>query len=463
MKKKRDENLITWKIKYTCQGDFSEFIYQYNSLLKFTFNKLLDDVRLKTPDLNNIQKTANNCDLMNSWFRGSAEYQARAMIKASNGNSVIFGGRKLFIDRCQHKISRDEFLRRRVLPLYSIGEANQHGNRIFQILDNEHVLFKPTKGSKFLLILEKIGRNRLELFNRLIDLQSNSAIAITYSLDLEYIYITFDYNLLKQHDYRIKEDRVFAIDVNPNSIGWSVVDWKAENSYSIVQAGTISLKSLNDCKNQLKVASTDPKNLYITNKRNHEIIEIAKQLFDLCKHYHCEVFVIEQLTIPAKDNKKGRAYNRLVNNMWNRNLLINQLKKRVKSSSAKFVEVQPQWNSYIGNLVFRNEALPDECLASIEIGRRGFEFSTQYIFKRRPNKKVVIYPDLELVKNQLSISLEEIGIDVPSLDDWMSILQQVKKSKTKYRFSSSEARKQHSERLFSKFYRNKYTLIYEYL
>ena len=149
--------------------------------------------------------------------------------------------------------------------------------------------------------------------------------------------------------------------------------------------------------------------------------------------------------------------------MWNRNLLVNQIKKRINSSSTELVEVQPEWNSYIGNLVFRQESLPDECLASIEIGRRGWEFSTQYIFKRRPKKKVVIFPDLELVKNQLSISLEEIGIDVPSKDKWMDILLAVKKSKTKYRFSSEEARKRHSTRLFSKFYKRKFQHIYNYL
>lgn len=186
-------------------------------------------------------------------------------------------------------------------------------------------------------------------------------------------------------------------------------------------------------------------------------------MFTLCKHYKCEVFAIEELSIPSANNKKGKRYNRLVNNMWNRNLLIDQLRKRINASSSIFVEIQPQWNSVIGNLIFRNLELPDECLASIEIGRRGWEFSTQYIFKRRPKRKVVIYPDLELVKNQLSISLEEIGIDVPNLDEWKDILQAVKKSKSKYRFSSEAARKQHAERLFSKLYKERYLLTYEYL
>ena len=115
--------------------------------------------------------------------------------------------------------------------------------------------------------------------------------------------------------------------------------------------------------------------------------------------------------------------------------------------------MQPQYNSYIGNLVFRQEHLPDECLASIEISRRGFEFSTQYTFNRRPRQKTVIYPKLELVKSQLILSLEELGIDVPNFDSWKDILSVVKESKVKYRFSTSDAQSLHSEGLFSKFYK----------
>ena len=65
---------------------------------------------------------------------------------------------------------------------------------------------------------------------------------------------------------------------------------------------------------------------------------------------------------------------------------------------------------------FPTEHLPNECLVSIEIGRRGFEFATQYIFNRRLHKKTAIFPELKLVKSQLALSLEELGTDVPNFD-----------------------------------------------
>ena len=146
-----------------------------------------------------------------------------------------------------------------------------------------------------------------------------------------------------------------------------------------------------------------------------------------------------------------------------RKRLVNQIRKHINSSSTTLVEVQPQYNSYIGNLVFRQEHLPDECLASIEIGRRGYEYATQYIFNRRPHQKTVIYPKLELVKSQLTLSLEELDIDVSNLDSWKDILSVVKESKKKYRFSTSDVQKFHSEGLFSKFYKHRYLLVYKYL
>jgi len=456
------QNLITLKIKYSCNTSILDVIRQYNSVLKFTYNRLVENSKLKTSEITQLQKNLNNCDLIGSHLRNSAIYDAKSLVEHSDKH-IIFGGKCLFKQRCQHKIDKDEFLLKRLRPINSIGEANQKANRLFDIVNNQTIMFKLNRQQHFELKLQQVGTKRLKELNRLIELQNNKQVAITYKLDLDYVYLIFDYNSLKTYDYKVKFNRVMAIDLNPNSIGWSIVDWFAENKYTMIQSGTFSLKPLNDYRNSKSVASDSNFHKYITNKRNYEIIHIAKDLFTLCRHYHCEIFSIEDLNIKASDKKLGRDFNRLVNNNWNRNLLVNQIKKHINSSSTTLVEVQPQYNSYIGNLVFRQEHLPDECLASIEIGRRGFEFATQYIFSRRSHQKTVIYPKLELVKNQLTLSLEELGIDIPNLESWKNILSAVKESKVKYRFSTSEAQIYHSEGLFSKFYKYKYLKIYVYL
>ena len=448
-------NLVTYKIKYTCSDSPLDVIKQYNSVLRFTYNRLLENKNLKTSEITQMQKFLNNCELIGSHLKNSAIYDAKSLLSDSN-ETIVFGGRKLFKDRCNHKINRDEFRLKRLRPLNCVGEACKCGNRLFQIIDEGTIIFKLNRNCHFELKLVCVGKKRLLDIKKLIQLQNSCQIAITYKLDLEYIYITFDYNAIKTYSYDVKENRVMAIDMNPNSIGWSVVDWKSESKYNVVQSGTLSLKSLNDYRDSIHVSSESDFHKYVTNKRKHEIIHIAKDLFNLCKHYKCEVFVVEDLSIKSKDSNKGKKFNRLVNNMWDRNLLFQQLRKHINSSSTKLVEVHPQYNSYIGNLIFRKECLPDECLASIEIGRRGFEFSNQYIFNRRQRKKTVVFPELELVKGQLIQSLEELNIDVSNFDNWKNILSAVKESKVKYRFSTSDARKCHAGGLFSKFYKQRY-------
>ena len=456
------ENIVTFKFKYSCEDDLLDVIKEYNSVLRFTYNRLVDNPKYRTSEITQMQKFLNNCDLIGSYLRCSAIFDAKSLISKSDGK-VIFGGKKLFIDRCKNKVSKEDFCKRKLRPITCVGEACRGGNRLFKIVDESTVEFRLNRNNHFILHLSGIGVKRKRELEKLIALQNSNSVSITYKLDLDYIYITFDYNKIKDYSYKIKENRVFAIDINPNSIGWSVVDWKSESQYQIIQSGTFSLKPLNDYRDSKSVSSDSDIHKYVTNKRKHEVTHVAKELFNLCKHYKCEIFAIEDIKMMSSDRGKGRNYNKLVNNMWLRDLLVQQVRKHILASSTTLVEVQPQYNSYIGNLIFRKECLPDECLASIEIGRRGFEFSTQYIFNRRQRKKTVIFPELELVKNQLIQSLEELNTDVPNLSNWKNILSAVKESKVKYRFSTSDARKCHAEGLFSKFYKQKYLYITTYL
>jgi len=454
------DNLVTYKIKYNCNESLLPVIKQYNSVLRFTYNRLLDE-RLSTKDLTVLQKTLNNTEMIQSHLRNSAIYDSKTLILKST-DTIIFGGKKLFIQRCKQQITKEEFQMERLVPLTSIGEMCKGANRLFKIVNNKTISFNLNRNTHYELNLVDVGSKRSRELCQLLKLQANNQIAITYKLDFDYVYLTFDYNMLKNYTYRVKKNRVMAIDVNPNSIGWTITDWSSE-SYHLIKAGTISIKPLNDFRDSKSVASSNEFHKYITNKRNHEVIHIAKDLFDLCKHFKCETFAIEKLNMMSSDKEKGRRFNKLCNNVWNRNLLVQQLAKHIRSSSTTFIKVLPQYTSFIGNLVYRQEHLPDECLSSIEIGRRGLEFTNQYIFKRRLQQKIIVFPDLESVKSRIVLSLEELNIDVPDFNNWMTLYSAVKKSKQKYRFSSSEAQTYNSEVLFSKFYKHKYLLVYNYL
>ncbi len=463
--KRKISNPITLKIKYSCSDaefeTIGNILYSYNTVLRFTYNRVGENPGLSTKELYALQTSCHKDEIVGSHLLNSIQYHAKSIYEAKTDKPVIFGGRNNFIKLCQHKITKEEWKELRLLPLYSVGESNQKGNRLFQIIDSTTILFKPNKNIHIQLHLQSIGKNNIQKLNKLKELQEQKAVSLTYQLDKNYVYITYDNSIFEHYEYSLKSNRVLAIDLNPNYIGWSVTDWRGDYTFHLVDSGMFSLKPLNDFNNSLSVSSADKLSLYITNKRRHEIIEIAKQLFSICKHYHCESFVIEDLDIEqsTKQSKQSKKYRKLVNNNWNRNLLIQQITKHIKSSSTHLILIKPEYSSIIGNLVNRNLQLPDPILASIEIARRGFEFGTQYIFNRRPKQKTVILPSFEIVKQTISLSLEELGVVVPKLNEWKDVFQLVKNSKLKYRVPLSN---EQLDSPFSKFHKRKYLIVYNF-
>lgn len=464
--RKKNRNLLTMKIKYSTDKTNLDYIYHiredFNKILRFTYNRIVDNPKYSTKELTAFQSELNHIDDCKSHLKNSAIYKSKEIYnknKNNNPQNVIFGGRKNFINRCKLKISKEEYIEKRTLPIYSVGESNARSNRLFKIIDTETVIFKPDRHHHIQLNLEKVGQNRKKTLLKLIELQNISCTPLTYELDLEYVYITYDYSLLKKHDYPVKTNRTFQIDVNPNYVGWSVCDWKHDYNFKLIASGMFSLEPLNQYQNSLNISSDSKKAKYVTNKRRHEVIEIAKELFKLCKHYHCEVFAIEELSMKASDLGKGRRLNKLINNQWNRNLLFQQIQKHVLASNTILIKVQPQYSSIIGNLVNRSLQLPDPVLASIEIGRRGYEFSCQYIFKRRQYEKTVVFPDFNKVKNSIIQSLEELNAEVAELNKWKELWSVVKKSRVKYRFPLLDRL---SRSPFSQKYKQKLEIVYNF-
>ena len=330
------KNFTTLKIKYSTEevniGYICRIQKDFNKVLRFTYNRLCENSKYSTKELTAFQANLNNVNDCKSHLKCSAIYKSRelyAINKVSNPQKVIFGGRKNFIDRCQHKISKEEFAKNRTRPICSIGQSNRHGNRLFKIMDSHTILFKPDSEHHIQLHLNDVGKNRENQLCKLIELQNLNCVSLTYELDLEYVYITFDNSIFENNGYSIKKDRTMQIDINPSYIGWYVTDWKQDYNFHLVASGMFSLKPLNDYENHLSVSSVSNESKYITNKRKHEVVEIAKELFKLCKHYHCEVFSMEDLSMKTTNLNSGRKLNRLINSQWNRKLLFKQIRKHI--------------------------------------------------------------------------------------------------------------------------------------
>ncbi len=445
--------MITLKIKYTTTEDglnlIKEYRKQYSSVLHFAYNRRYEGVSEK--DVEYQINSLNNISLIKSYLKRCAVKNATQLIKDEGEKQLIFGGRKNFIDRCKGKITKDEFLNKRLSKLFIIGEANQHGNRMVVINDDlETFTFKPTLKNKIVLSVNGRYKRYKTLLNKLYHLQQDKQISITYQLDNEYIYLTYDETLLNQYvEYQPIKNRIFAIDLNPNYIGWSVVDWKNSSKFEVIKSGVISIKDINDIDFRLKSKSSDSKErIYINNKRTFETYEISKLLVDTAKYYRCEVFGLEELNIKSKDRDKGKHYNKLVNNVWNRNKLVNNIKKRCDIYSIIVILAKPNYSSFVGNFLFRDLKLPDMTLASIEIGRRCYEFKVQYIDKTEDKRKNIFLPDVDDFNDRYVKSLEEFNIP-GEIKDLVGVYNFLKKSKSRYRLSLDELNHLEFSRCFS--------------
>ena len=87
-------------------------------------------------------------------------------------------------------------------------------------------------------------------------------------------------------------------------------------------------------------------------------------------------------------------------------------------------------------------------LASIEIGRRCYEFKTQYINKSKDKRKNIILPDVNDFNDRYIKSLEEFGIP-GEIRDLVGVYNFLKNAKSRYRVSLDELNHLEFSRCFS--------------
>ena len=424
------------KIKYHADNKslniIRNYMRQYSSVQHFVYNRIQECKSQK--DIKQQIKLLNNVNLLDSWFIQCSFYDIPKVDK------VIFGGKKNYFDRLKNNISKEQFKQKRLSAIYSIGEIvnkSVKGNRKFHIeQDLENIIFKPNR--KLNINLQLIGLNkRKQILSKLYQEQERKEIKIAYKLDLEYIYIIFEESDIYNYETKFIKNRVLSLDLNPNYIGWSIVDWKSESEFDVIKSGVYSIKKLNDKDFSLKnkgYSSESNERKYISVKRNFETLQIVKNIVNKSIYYKCQIISIEDLNIKTSDKELGKRFNKLVNNSWCRNVFVNNLIKRCNIHNIKLLKVKPEYSSFIGNFLYRSLNLPDMVLASIEIGRRGYEFYNQYISKTKEIKKNIVRPNLIMFQKLYLKSLEEFKLQ-PTYKDLIELYYFFKKSKLKYRLS----------------------------
>ena len=354
-------------------------------------------------------------------------------LKHSLNSNIVFGNKTELIKLSKGTGDINKWRESRLLPIVFYGETSRKGNRFFDFngLSNGKILFKLESTDIKIELL--FNPKKYKELGALEHMALNKEIPITLRLTSEKLYLTYDESILhntnvdikafyetiksvkdkserkqlivnhyRQHELRLKSgklDRYIALDLNPDGIGYSVVDSKMD----IISKGYY-----------------DTSKILSASKDRYELSVIIKNLFALIKHFKCHTMILEELDIKSKDNG-NRVSNRKINNKWNRSLIKQLIERRCNEDGVILIYVNPVYSSFIGNLLHDEY---DPVAASLEIARRGINKYSKGGF----------YPELDITK---IINARQYG-DLKGCKTWKDMYSLFITSRWSYRRKLNE-------------------------
>jgi hypothetical protein len=388
--------VTTLKIKHECDSDLTAFLRECNKIKRIAFN--LFKIEYDRNVVNKIIKNDYNInynlvDISILEYQVSNAFDLMKSCKERKQSKMTFGSLLQWKRFNKGIISKEEFNNiKNTQPILFTGRSNESfGNRKIKLdIYNKQIIFKRTKKDHYNLKIIT-SNSRWKMLEKLQNYFEFNSTPITYKLDNNYIYITFDESVLKEREHHFIDNRIAGLDLNPNYIAFTIRDF---NNDSIVHKTVYDLTKLNDTHNK--------------NKKDHEVVEISKSISNLCKHYKVECVGLEKLTMTSKNHNKGRKLNRLLNNSWNRNRFVNNLKKRLNILGIKNQELICAYSSTVGCLDHPEET--DSIAAALEMARRCYVFLNRYVKKRKEFSDVdVMFPSFNrgLIKERWNSILSD--------------------------------------------------------
>jgi len=422
--------MITYKFKIMNKIDIDDYVREFNNVIRFSYNRFQEDTKLSLSDVEKLVKSRmNNIKFLDSSLIKVAVNKAKGLIKK---DKVIFGGKGNFIKRIKGLITKDEWKDLRNFPLMLRGsKSDNKGNRKseLRIIEDNSILLKLNKQTHINVQLPRMNKNQKSILSKVQILSEENKGCFSIEINNDYVWIVIDENLIKQGERKVINDRILSFDLNPNYIGLSIIDWRDQDNKEVIHKEIISFKELNDM-----LPSTDKKKIKVNNKRRHEVFNVSKYIINLVKHFECEFLSFEKLNMKSSNKKKGKRFNRLVNNNWLRVPFVNNLKKRCNIEGIKFQEIVPEYSSFIGQI--NNPKEVDSIAAAMEISRRTYLFIKIYKQKTLSNQNIV-FPKFNIgsLDDHWKKTLKDT---LNSIKSWKQLYEWFKKSKTSYRFLFSK-------------------------
>ena len=394
--------MITIKKKHNINDPkFLELLTKFNNVVRYAYNRRVKDGISKLSELEqHVKLNMMNIDCLDaSWIKNAVKKST----ELHTDKKLYFGGKSNFFKKKFGK--KVDFNKNS--PMEIRGASGDKGNRKAKLVDNKFI-FKPYKGLEFEIEL-KLSRNEKKMLNIIQEESKLSRNYFNFEINEEYIWITFNEPVLESHTF--KKGRYLGIDLNPNWIAISIMD----NGITEVYKELIDLRELNKCGKS---------------KKEYELSILSKHIIKICRGWNVESVCIEELSMSSGDKGKGRSYNKLVNNDWNRNYFVNNLRKWLNINSIKFLMVNPFYTSFIGQV--KNPEDYDSIAASKEVAYRGYLMDQKF----RVNDYINGF-----LSGPVTTRWKEMLPDINTFREMYNYFKSQKKSKNSYRFLFNEAEK----------------------
>lgn len=403
----------TVKLTICNKVDVLDDMRVFISIVRVAFNRYQDGLEEKE-----VRAYCNARFNHNSWFIQSAIKEAAALYKLNGNKHIVFGGKNNLNQYLKGLIDKTTFKYRRMFPICIQGEKLRKGNRLFAFdINNQRLTYQPRKDRHVEIQFIPMKKTIAAELAKVQELAEQKEITVSVKLSEKYVWLTYDESLVYDARYKkLDRKRVLGIDMNPNYIGLSVIEFNKNDELTVLHKQVFDLSQLTISSGK---ASTDSKSKYITNKLKHETIAIAHEISKLVDVWKCKTVAIENLAIKPKDQRKGKKLNRLCNNKWERHLFITKLNMLANLHKFGLIEINPAYSSIVGNVAYGGENTPDMVAASIEIARRAYKKFDKGWFYPRFN---------------IQFRDEQWKQTLGSADDWKALFSKIKETGLKYRF-----------------------------
>lgn len=370
--------------------------------------------------------------------KASANYKADIALNKEIDTpnfKTIFGGRKNFKIYNNACIKGDEELKtkykkiiadKRNVGLWSNGQANRQGNRHFQIdLVNKQVIYnRDRKHYLKLQITNKLSAKQELLFSKIYLAMINGLLPVTFGIKNDNLYIAYDESVIEKEKQfsNLRVNRILGIDLNPEYIGFSILEFNDKDEFKVLHKELIELTDLQDQDNR--------------NKVKFELYQIDNHILKLCNKWKVSKLVVEDLKFKNQKQRyfrseSQRKHNKLLKNKWCYSLTKQNLQVLCGTYGVQFIEINPAYSSIIGNFLYGSETTPDPVAASIELARRGYKkFLKSWFYP----KMVSISRAKEVLGTQWKDELTPSFRTWKRLGEKLRLLKQNKKTEMMYRY-----------------------------